>query len=54
MLALAGIAAIFCRCRDDPALAEDELVVAWQLLRAKTKREPFSGAIYYGVDSGWR
>ncbi len=42
-LALAGIAAIFCRCRDDPAVAEDELVVAWQLLRAKTKREPFSG-----------
>jgi hypothetical protein len=30
------------------------LFVAWQLLRAKTKREPFSGAIYYGDDSGWR
>jgi hypothetical protein len=29
------------------------LVVAWELLRAKTKRT-FSGAIYYGDDSGWR
>jgi hypothetical protein len=30
------------------ALGEDELLVAQQLLRVKTKRTPFSGPIYYG------
>jgi len=36
MLALAGIAAIFCRCRDDPAAANP--AIPWILLKLSVSR----------------